>query len=205
MDVAIIRICGGSGSGKSTLASAIAGQLGDERVAVLPFDAYYRDLAHLSMRERSEVNFDHPSSLDVELYVQHLDALRTGQAVGVPEYDFARHTRTGDHQVCEARPIVIAEGILLLAELSIRQRLDLCVFLDVPEGVRFERRLARDTVERGRDEDDVRRQFAASVAPMHDQFVQPHGLDADLVHVHPWDVSSLASQVAAAAELVTPA
>ncbi len=205
MDVAIIGICGGSGSGKSTLASAIAEELGDERVAVLPFDAYYRDLAHLTMEERSEINFDHPSSLDVELFVQHLDALRSGQAIGVPEYDFAQHTRTGDHQVCEARSIVIAEGILLLDEPAIRERLDLCVFLDVPEGVRFERRLARDTVERGRDEADVRRQFAASVAPMHDEFVQPHGIDADLVHQHPWDVSTLAAEVAAAAELVTPA
>lgn len=205
MDVAIIGICGGSGSGKSTLASSIAEELGDDRVAVVPFDAYYRDLGHLSPTERVATNFDHPSSLDVDLYARHLDALRLGQAVGIPEYDFASHTRTGDHQVCEARPVIIAEGILLLAEAEIRSRLDLCVFLDVPEGVRFERRLARDTVERGRAPDDVRRQFDSSVAPMHDRFVQPYGTEADLVHEHPWEVRSLATDLATAALRVLPA
>ena len=205
MDVVILGICGGSGSGKSTLATAMVDAVGDDSVTVVPFDAYYRDLGHLTMAQRAQVNFDHPSSLDVELFAAHLDALRMGQSIGVPEYDFATHTRTGDHTVCDPRPLVIAEGILLLSEPAIRERLDVCVFLDVPEPVRFERRLARDTVERGREPDDVRRQFAASVAPMHDQFVQPHGITADVVHEQPWDVSALAGRLVTIAKQVSPA
>ncbi|NOX30021.1 MAG: uridine kinase [Actinobacteria bacterium] len=205
MDVLILGICGGSGSGKSTLAAALAEGVGDDDVGILAFDAYYRDLSHLSMAERAGTNFDHPRSLDVELFCDHLDALRLGQSVGVPVYDFASHRRTGRFVVCEPRPIVVAEGILLLSEPTIRARLDLCVFLDVPQEVRYERRLARDTVERGREPADVYRQFHTSVVPMHDEFVQPHGLTADVVHQHPWDVTALAGEVADAVKTVAPA
>ena len=191
----MLGICGGSGSGKSTLATACAGQKDDGHVATLAFDAYYRDLGHLTPDERRAVNFDHPDSLDVELFTAHIDALRTGSAVGVPVYDFAAHTRTGEHVVVEPAPVVVVEGILLLCMEAIRRRLDHAVFLDVPEDVRFERRLARDLVERGRDEADVRRQFAESVAPMHDEFVQPFGTRADRVAQHPWDVMDLAASV----------
>jgi len=205
VDVFTLGICGGSGSGKSTLAAALAEAVGDDDVGILAFDAYYRDLSHLTMAERAGTNFDHPCSLDVELFCDHLDALRLGQGVGVPVYDFASHRRTGRFVVCEPKPIIVAEGILLLSEPMIRARLDLCVFLDVPQEVRFERRLARDTVERGREPDDVYHQFHTSVVPMHDEFVQPHGLTAEVVHQHPWDVTALAVQVADAVRTVAPA
>lgn len=200
MDVIVVGVCGGSGSGKSSLAVALAEHLGDDMVAVLSYDAYYHDLAHLRLEERTAINFDHPDSLDSQLYTAHLEALRSGQAVGVPEYDFTRYTRTGDHTVVEPRPVIVAEGILLLSDADIAARLDMSVFLDVPETVRFERRLARDTVERGREEPDVRRQFAESVAPMHDVFVQPSADRADLVWQHPWDLAAAAADLALALE-----
>ncbi len=205
MDVVVLGICGGSGSGKSTLATACTDAFGDADIAVLPFDAYYRDLSHLSPGERKAVNFDHPDSLDTELFAMHLDALRAGEAVGVPVYDFASHTRTGETITILPCPVVVAEGILLLCVAAIASRLDYSIFLDVPEDVRFERRLARDTLERGRDSADVARQFTQSVAPMHDQFVQPCGVRADAVLNHPWDVVAEADAVALTVWRVTSA
>ena len=126
------------------------------------------------MEERRLVNYDHPDSLDHELFIEHLGHLRSGNDVEIPEYDFATHTRTGRTIPVEAREIVLVEGILLFSLDGIHELLDVAVFLDVPEPVRLERRVNRDVVERGREADDVRRQFAATVAPMHDEFVQPY-------------------------------
>ncbi len=174
MTAMVCGICGGSGAGKSTLTRHLVAELGADEVCVLAFDAYYRDQAHLSLDERRACNYDHPDSLDHELFSSHLDQLRLGRDIDVPEYDFVTHTLTGHVRPVAARPIVIVEGILLLAFDDVTDRLDLQVFLDVPESVRLERRLQRDVSERGRDPDDVRRQFAEVVAPMHDRFVQPH-------------------------------
>ena len=167
-------ICGGSGAGKTTLAVEVIERVGATRVSLLAFDAYYRDLSHISMEERQLVNYDHPDSLDHELFIEHLGHLRSGNDVEVPEYDFATHTRTGRTSPVEAREIVLVEGILLFALPGILELLDVAVFLDVPEPVRLQRRVQRDVAERGRDPDDVRRQFAATVAPMHEEFVQPY-------------------------------
>lgn len=169
-----VGICGGSGAGKTTLAVHVIEQVGTERVSLLAFDAYYRDLSHISMEERRQVNYDHPDSLDQELFIDHLEDLRSGNCIEVPEYDFATHTRTGRSTPVEAREIVLVEGILLFSLDGIHELLDIAVFLDVPEPVRLERRVRRDVVERGRDPDDVRRQFASTVVPMHDEFVQPY-------------------------------
>ncbi|MEM9464213.1 MAG: uridine kinase [Actinomycetota bacterium] len=166
-------ICGGSGAGKTTLTRHLLDRLGPEQVSVLAFDAYYRDQGHLTPAERSLVNYDHPDSLDHERFAADVEALRGGRAIEAPVYDFATHTRTGDVTRVEARPLVIVEGILLLSFPEIADHLDLAVFIDVPEQIRLERRIRRDVAERGREPDDVRRQFAATVAPMHDTFVEP--------------------------------
>jgi uridine kinase len=170
----LMGICGGSGAGKTTLANALLRRLDAGRVSSLAFDAYYRDLSHLTMAERREVNYDHPDSLDHELFVAHLRELRAGRSIEVPEYDFATHTRTGRTNNVTPREIVIVDGILLFCFPEIRDVLDHAVFIDVPEDVRLERRIRRDIAERGRDADDVRRQFAQFVAPMHNEFVQPY-------------------------------
>ena len=169
----LFGICGGSGAGKTTLAVQLIQRLGPDHVSTLAFDTYYRDLSHITMEERMRVNYDHPDSLDNELFAIHLAELRAGRSVDVPEYDFATHTRTGAFIRVEARDVVIVEGILLFCFPGIHELLDHALFIDVPEHVRLERRIRRDVAERGRDAADVRRQFAEFVAPMHDQHVQP--------------------------------
>ncbi len=177
MQTLVIGIAGGSGSGKSTLASLLLERLPE--ACQLSFDAYYRDLGHLDHAARTGMNFDHPDSLDHELFVEHLDRLVDGFGVDVPGYDFAAYTRTGPPTPVGPAPVIVVDGILLYAFPTIVQKLHHRVFIDVPEPVRFERRRERDVNERGRTPEDVARQFAGTVAPMHDAYVQP-----SIVHAH---------------------
>ena len=181
MDVYVFGICGGSGAGKTTLTRRLLERLDEWGVSVLAFDAYYRDLSHLPFAERRARNFDHPDSLDSELFLEHLDALKQGTDVDVPVYDFSTHTFSGHFERVEAAPLLLVEGILLLAFEEVAERLDYSIFMDVPEDVRLRRRIYRDMTERGRPEDHVRRQFAATVAPMHDAYVQPNRHRADRI------------------------
>lgn len=191
MSVEIWGVCGPSGSGKTTLVRRLLRDITGDRVAVLPFDAYYRDQSHLDPAERALVNYDHPESLDVDLFVVHLDELRAGRAVAAPVYDFNRHVRTGSVQVIEPRPVVLCEGILLAAVDAVRSRLDLSIYLDVPDDVCLERRTRRDVVERGRMPEDVARQYAATVRPMFELFVAPHAATCDMVVAYEDSRSSL--------------
>ncbi|MDE0700560.1 MAG: uridine kinase [Acidimicrobiaceae bacterium] len=192
----IVGICGGSGAGKTTLVGELIRCLGPDRVSSVAFDAYYRDLSHITMQERMQVNYDHPDSLDHELFVEHLHDLRNGRTVEIPKYDFATHTRTGEVIVVEPKEIVILDGILLLNFGEISKLLDLAVFIDIPEAVRLERRTQRDVRERGRDADDVHRQFWETVAPMHDSFVQPSAEHADRVVTLEEKLEDVASELA---------
>ena len=175
----MIGVVGGSGAGKTTLVWGLADRLGAD-VSVLWFDEYYHDLVHLTPDERALVNYDHPDSLDVDLLVSHLDGLLAGRPAEVPVYDFTTHTRTGTTRRVEPRPVIVVDGILVLAFPVIRERLDVSVFVEAPAEVRLARRLDRDVRERGRTPESVRTQFAATVAPMHDAFVSPCRDLADL-------------------------
>jgi len=194
--VTLIGISGGSGSGKSRLANELADHLGRERVSVLPFDAYYKDLRHLSLEERADINFDPPDSLDAELFGHHLDGLAQRLDVCVPIYDFARHQRADDLTILPANDIVIAEGILLFAFPEIAERFSFRIFREAPEELRFERRLARDTIERGRAPESVREQFQTSVQPMHSKFVEPSAALADRIVMHTEDLDVAVAQLA---------
>ena len=196
MGVFVFGICGGSGAGKTTLTARLIERLGETEASVLAFDAYYPDLSHLPFADRRRRNFDHPDSLDSALFLQHLDALKQGIAVDVPVYDFSTHTLSGRFERVAAAPLLLVEGILLLAFEEVAARLDHSIFLDVPEDVRLQRRIQRDVAERGRPEDHVRRQFAATVAPMHDAYVQPSRHRADRI-MAPLDSDSLADELVA--------
>ncbi|MEE2957415.1 MAG: uridine kinase [Actinomycetota bacterium] len=174
----VLGVAGGSGAGKTTLVESVAARLGD-RATVLWFDEYYHDLAHMDPSERVAVNFDHPDSLDVGLLVEHLDGLLDGRAVDVPVYDFAFHIRTGRTRRVEPRPVVVVDGILVLAFPEIRDRLDLAVFVDAPESVRLGRRLERDVRDRGRTAEMSQAQWAATVGPMYEEVVAPSADHAD--------------------------
>lgn len=193
-----LAIAGGSGSGKTSLTRALVGLLGPAECAVLDHDSYYRDLAHLPLTDRAEVNFDHPESLENELLAHHVTELRRGRAVERPCYDFANHTRTKVTRRVEPRPVIVVEGILLLAVPELRDAFDLRVFVDTPADVRALRRVQRDIVERGRTVESVVHQYLATVRPMHERFVEPARATADLVlgwqhQPHEWAATVLAT------------
>ena len=177
----LVGIAGGSGSGKSSLARVLVTTLGPAQATVLAHDAYYRDRSARPAAARATVNYDGPDAFDQALFLEHLRALRAGQAIRPPAYCFVTHCRTGYADVVAPRPIVIVEGILLLWEPAVRAALDLRIYLDAPESVRLERRLARDVAERGRTTDDVLAQWASTVRQAHRTYVEPTQAMADLV------------------------
>jgi uridine kinase len=177
----IIGVAGGTGSGKTTVSEAILRRVGTERIAYIQHDSYYRDLSHLSLEQRAQVNFDHPASLDNELLVEHLDALLRGAAVQVPIYDFATHNRLAEARLVEPRPVILVEGILIFAEAALRERMRIKIYVDTDADLRFIRRLRRDTVERSRSISSVIDQYLHTVRPMHLEFVEPTKRYADII------------------------
>ncbi len=177
----VITIAGGTASGKTTLAEKLLGQLG-ERASTLCLDSYYRDQAAIPVSERIKVNYDHPESIEFSLLIQHLIALKAGQAVIVPVYNFSQHTRDLSASIkVESRPVIVVEGILSLWESQIRNLSDLKIFVDAPPNVRFARRLERDVRERGRTAESVTQQWAQTVEPMYQSICAPTLSFADLV------------------------
>jgi uridine kinase len=177
----IIGLAGGTGSGKTTVANAILKKVGAERISVVPHDAYYRNLTQLPRAQRDIVNFDHPDSLDTDLLIQHIRQLKSGQPIELPVYDFTIHTRTADTRRIEPRPVIIVEGILIFAELSLRELFDVKIYVDTDADLRFIRRLQRDVAERGRTPDSVVHQYLSTVRPMHLEFVEPSKRYADVI------------------------
>lgn len=176
----IIGVVGGSGSGKTTVARAIQRAM-DVDAAFLDQDCYYKDLAHLSLDERRQVNFDHPDSIDGDLLVAHLEQLARGEAIEKPTYDFAAHTRAPGRVRVEPSAIVLVDGILLFADSRLRELFDIKIYVDVADDIRFIRWLERDVVERGRLMPDVIRQYLTTVRPMHLEFVEPSKRYADVI------------------------
>jgi uridine kinase len=177
----VIGIAGGSGSGKTTLANLILERIGEESIAYLPHDAYYKDLSALPQNQRVAINFDHPNSLDTDLLIQHIKDLKSAKVVDLPIYDFKTHSRTQETIRIEPRPVIMVEGILIFADAILRQLLDVKIFVDTDSDIRFIRRLERDIQERGRTTEMVIRQYLATVRPMHLEFVEPSKRYADVI------------------------
>lgn len=177
----LIGIAGGTGCGKTTVADNIVKRLALDSVTVLTMDSYYRDLADLPPARRDEANFDHPDSIEQELFVEHLGELKAGRAIEQPVYDFTRHVRTGTTVRIEAREVVIAEGILLFHIPEIRELLDIRIFVDTPSDIRLLRRITRDIRDRGRTLESVAEQYVRTVRPMHEEFVEPSKRYADVI------------------------
>ena len=177
----IIGICGGTGSGKTTVANRILESVSASEVVFIQQDSYYRNLKDLPLDYRRAVNFDHPDALDNDLLVHHIRRLRAGEPVELPLYDFKTHTRLNETLSIEPKPIVIVEGILIFADPHLLEQMDIKVFVDTPDDIRFIRRLRRDIAERGRTVDSVIEQYLATVRPMHMQFVEPSKRYADVI------------------------
>jgi uridine kinase len=177
----IIGICGGTGSGKTTVANRILESVSASEVAFIQQDSYYRNLKDLPLDYRNAVNFDHPDALDNDLLVHHIRKLKAGGPVELPIYDFKTHTRLNDTVLIEPKPIVIIEGILIFTDPRLLEQMDIKVFVDTPDDIRFIRRLRRDIAERGRTLDSVIEQYLNTVRPMHIQFVEPSKRYADVI------------------------
>ena len=177
----VIGIAGGSGSGKTTVANAIVERVGPQYIAYLPHDAYYKDLGDLPPRQRREINFDHPDSLETELLLEHINELKAGRAIRLPIYDFTSHTRTDEFILVEPQRVILVEGILIFAEPSLREVLDVKIFVDTADDLRFIRRLQRDISERGRTTESVVNQYLSTVRPMHLEFAEPSKRYADVI------------------------
>ena len=180
LPVVTLGVAGGSGSGKTTVARNLLETVGAERIAFLVQDSYYRNV-DWGKTDLESYNFDHPDALDTELLIEQLHELRAGNSVDVPVYDFVTHKRTAETQRVEARPVVMIEGILLFADERLRELLDFKVYVDTDADVRLIRRLERDMNERGRDFEDVLRQYLATVRPMQLEFIEPSKRWADVI------------------------
>jgi uridine kinase len=177
----IIGISGGTGSGKTTVANRILESVSADEVVFIQQDSYYRNINDLPLDIRNIANFDHPDALDNDLLVNHVRRLKAGEAVELPLYDFKTSMRMNDTRHVESKPIVIVEGILIFADPRLLEQMDIKVFVDTPDDVRFIRRLRRDLAERGRTVESVIEQYIATVRPMHMQFVEPSKRHADVI------------------------
>lgn len=177
----IIGVTGGSGSGKSSVSNKILKQFGEPSVMLLQQDYYYKDQSHLSFEERLKTNYDHPFAFDNDLFISHIDALLSGEAIDKPVYDYAKHTRSDEVIHQEPRDVIIIEGILILEDKRLRGLMDIKVYVDTDDDIRLARRIQRDVIERGRSVNSVIEQYTTVVKPMFHQFIEPTKRYADII------------------------
>jgi uridine kinase len=177
----IIGIAGGSGAGKTTLANSILDAIGEDKIALLPHDAYYRNQSNMTFEERRLVNYDHPDSLETDLLIKHIQTLKCGEAVYLPVYDFKQHTRAAATVHVLPKPIILVEGILIFVEPKLRNLFSMKLFVDTDQDICFIRRLLRDVTERGRTVESVIDQYLRTVRPSFIEFVEPTKRFADVI------------------------
>ncbi len=177
----VMGIAGGTGSGKSTVAKNITAGVPKGTCVIIDHDSYYRDHPTMPIEERELLNYDHPDSLDNDLLITHLDAIRAGKPVDIPIYDFVTHARLDEVRHIAPAPVIIVEGILVFVDAEIRKRLDVKIFVDTDADIRVVRRIRRDMEKRGRTFQQIREQYYKTVRPMHLQFVEPSKRWADLI------------------------
>ena len=179
-NILVIGIAGGTGSGKTTLMKRLVKRFGAD-VTVLSHDNYYRRRDDMPFEERCKLNYDEPAALETDLMACHLDALRHGQAIDCPVYDFSLHNRSGDTVRIEPRKVIIVEGILIFENKRLRDLMDIKIFVDTDADIRLCRRIHRDVRERGRTLESVIEQYQTTVKPMHEKYVEPSKRYAHIV------------------------
>jgi uridine kinase len=181
MSVFVLGVAGGTGSGKTTVAHNVIAALPTGAAVLIESDAYYRDRSALPRAEREHINYDHPDAIETEFLEAHLVALRGGRPIDMPQYDYREHARRRETRRVEPAPVILLEGILVLADERLRAQMDLKIFVDTDADVRLMRRMGRDMEERGRTFAQVREQYSRTVRPMHLAFVEPSKRFADLI------------------------
>ncbi|MBP3877848.1 MAG: uridine kinase [Lachnospiraceae bacterium] len=181
MDNILIGIAGGSGSGKTTLANKLVECFGSDEVSILRHDNYYKRHDDITYEERTRLNYDHPDAFDTELLSEHIRMLKSGQPVQMPVYDYTVHNRSDEFVEVLPSPVIVLEGILIFAEKTLCDLMDIKVFVDTDADVRILRRILRDVKQRGRSLDSVVNQYLSTVKPMHEQFVEPSKRQADVI------------------------
>jgi len=181
MNTILIGIAGGTGSGKTTLADKLIENFGSDEVSILRHDNYYKRHDEMTYDERSLLNYDHPDAFDTELLYEHIKMLKNGQAIEMPVYDYTVHNRSDEVVIVNPAPVIVLEGILIFAEPSLCELMDIKVFVDTDADVRILRRILRDVKERERSLDSVISQYLTTVKPMHEQFVEPSKRRADII------------------------
>ncbi len=177
----IIGISGPSASGKSLLANTIVNEMSTELVEVISEDSYYRDRSDISFDERIKINYDHPDSLEHSLLIDHLERLKNGEMVNIPQYDYTKHLRSENTKRVGKHRIIVLEGILLFVDPELREMMDISIFMDTPLDICLIRRLKRDIIERERDLESVLTQYQETVRPMYYQFIEPSKRYADII------------------------
>lgn len=181
MSTILLGIAGGTGSGKTTLADKLIDSFGDDEVSVLRHDNYYKRHDEMCYDERAKLNYDHPNAFDTELLCEHIKMLKEGKSIEMPVYDYTIHNRSDETVVVKPAPVILLEGILIFAEQSLCDLMDIKVFVDTDADVRILRRIIRDVKERERSLDSVIDQYLTTVKPMHEQFVEPSKRRADII------------------------
>lgn len=181
MNTILLGIAGGTGSGKTTLADKLIDSFGDDEVSVLRHDNYYKRHDEMDYEERSKLNYDHPDAFDTELLCEHIKLLKAGKSIEMPVYDYTVHNRSDKTIIVKPAPVILLEGILIFAEESLCELMDIKVFVDTDADVRILRRIVRDVKERERSLDSVIDQYLTTVKPMHEQFVEPSKRRADII------------------------
>ena len=179
----ILGIAGGTGSGKTSVSSLIVEDLKRWgcNVVLLEQDAYYKDNRHLSFEDRTKLNYDHPNAIDFDLLIEHIKNLKMGMPIEKPIYSFTEHLRSKKTETVNSEPIIIVEGILILAIEKLRELFDMKIFVDTDDDIRLLRRIERDMKERGRSFDNIKEQYMNTVKPMHLEFVEPSKRYADVI------------------------
>jgi len=177
----ILGIAGGTGSGKTTVVKRISEHFSKDDVAILPLDAYYKDNSHIPIEKRREINFDHPNAIEYELIIEHIKALKNEETIQCPIYSYISCTR--DEKTIPIKPahVLIIEGILSLTDETLRDMMDVKIYVDCDADLRLMRVISRDTQERGRDAETVMKRYLETVRPMHDQFIEPTKRFADII------------------------
>ena len=177
----ILGIAGGTGSGKTFIVDNLLSIYNSNNINVINLDSYYKDLSHMGHQDRVKQNFDHPDSIDIDLIISHLKQISDGNDVDIPIYDFSNHVRLETTKTISQSNVIIVEGIFALHYMQLRKLYTLNVFIETSEDIRFQRRLSRDTKERGRTIGSIKDQFKSTVLPMHEKFIGPSKQFADLI------------------------